>query len=240
MDGPTAEIARLWRLSERTRGPERPSLSLDRILAAAIELADSDGLGAVSMGRVAERLGFTTMSLYRHVASKEELLLLMMNAALGAPENPDAPVGSWRRGLERWAWELLEVVQRHLWALRVPLSRSMGPSQLAWLDYGLRALAHTPLGEAEKADLILLLNGYVFWQARLFEGIEQSAPDPEPERGYSSQLAEVVDRDQFPALHRALEAQIFDDGGDPESDFAFGLQRILDGIARLIEERDRE
>jgi AcrR family transcriptional regulator len=240
MDASPSGIGRLWRLSEGVTAPARPSLSLEKILSAGIELADSGGLGAVSMGRVAERVGFTTMSLYRHVASKDELLLLMMNAALGAPEDPDAQVDSWRRGLERWAWELLEIVQRHFWALRVPMPRSMGPSQLAWLDYGLRALVHTPLSEAEKTDLILLLNGYVFWQARPSEENGQASPDPEPGPSYSAQLAEVVDRDQFPALHRALEAQIFDDGGDPDSDFAFGLQRILDGIGRLIEERDRE
>jgi AcrR family transcriptional regulator len=189
------------------------------------------------MSRVAERLGFTTMSLYRHVASKEELLLLMMNAALGAPANPDAPVDSWRLGLERWAWELLAIVRRHLWALRVPLSRLIGPNQLAWLDYGLRALADTPLSEAEKADLIRLLNGYVFWQARLFEEIWPPPSEGQAPPSYSAQLAEVVDSEQFPALRRALEARIFDGGDAPESDFAFGLQRILDGIERLIEER---
>jgi AcrR family transcriptional regulator len=235
-----SDVQRLWKLRERSAAPSRPSLSLERIIAAGIELADEEGLAAVSMSRVAERLGFTTMSLYRHVASKEELLLMMMNQALGAPQDPDAPAASWRDGLERWAWELLAIVQRHLWGLRVPLSRTMGPSQLAWLDYGLRALQDTPLSEAEKADLILLLNGYVFWQARLFEEIGGSAPEAEPAANVSAQLAEIVDREQFPALHRALEAQIFDDGSDPEAEFAFGLQRVLDGIERLIEERARE
>jgi AcrR family transcriptional regulator len=213
------------------------SLSLDRIVAAGIELADADGIGAVSMARVAERLGFTTMSLYRHVDSKEELLLLMMNAALGEPPNPDAPFADWRHGLERWAHELMDVVRRHPWGLRVPLSPMIGRSQLAWLDYGLRALADTGLTESEKADVILLVNGYVFWQARLSEEIGRPPAGGEAPASYSAKLAGLLDRERYPALHRALDARIFDDDPGPEADFRFGLDRVLDGIARLVEAR---
>jgi AcrR family transcriptional regulator len=237
--GTSPELGVLLRMGDGRAGDERPSLSRAGIVTAAIELADAEGLDAVSMSRVAGRLGFTTMSLYRHVAGKEELLLLMINFALGAPGEPDAPVDSWRGGLERWAWELLEVVRRHLWALRVPPARSIGPSALAWLDYGLRALEHTALSEAEKAEVILLLNGHVFWQARLFEEAVSPAPAVGSAVSHSAQLAAAVDRDQFPALHRALEARIFDAERDPEAAFAFGLQRILDGIECLIEGRSK-
>jgi len=235
---PPPQIARLWRLAERSSVEARPSLSLDRIVAVAIELADSEGIAAVTMSRVARRLGFTTMALYRHVDSKEELLLLMMNTALGEPADPDAPVTSWREGLERWAWELLAIVQRHPWGYRVPLSQMIGPSQLAWLDYGLRALAGTSLSEGEKADAILLLNGYVFWQARLFE--ELGGPGAGAETGVSNSelLAGLMDAERFPALHRALDARIFDDPPDEQAEFAFGLARVLDGIERLVLERD--
>jgi AcrR family transcriptional regulator len=231
------QLARLFALSEDRAAATKPSLSLDRIVAAGIELADADGIGAVSMARVAERLGFTTMSLYRHVDSKEELLLLMMNTALGEPAHPDAPFADWRDGLERWAAELMDVLQRHPWGLHVALSPVMGRSQLAWLDYGLRALADTGLAEAEKAAVILLLNGYVFWQARLLEEIAQPPPGGEAPASYSDMLVGLLDRERYPALHRALEARIFDDESFPEEDFRFGLERVLDGIERLVEAR---
>jgi AcrR family transcriptional regulator len=231
------QLARLFSIDEDRSAAARPSLSLDRIVAAGIDLADADGIGAVSMARVAERLGFTTMSLYRHVDSKEELLLLMMNAALGEPPNPDAPFAGWRDGLERWADELMDLLRRHPWGLRVPLSPMIGRSQLAWFDYGLRALADTGLSEAEKAAVILLLNGYVFWQARLLEEIGQPPPGGDAPARYSEMLKGLLDRERYPALHRALDARIFDDGSFPEDDFRFGLERVLDGIERLVEAR---
>jgi AcrR family transcriptional regulator len=233
------QLARLFGLDEHRASAAKPSLSLERIVAAGVELADADGIGAVSMSRVAERLGFTTMSLYRHVDSKEELLLLMMNTALGEPENPDALVAGWREGLERWAWELLAVLQCHPWSLGVPLSPMIGRSQLAWLDYGLRALADTALSEGEKAEVILLLNGYVFWQARLSLELDRPPPGGQAPASYSEMLKELLDQGRYPALHRALDARIFDDESDPAADFRFGLERVLDGIGRLVAERER-
>ncbi len=85
-----------------------------------------------------------------------------------------------RPGLERWSWDLLAVVRRHPWLLTVPLSRmSFGPNRLAWFDRGLRALAETDLPEDEKAAVILLLNGYVFSEARFAAEVA----DPTRENG---------------------------------------------------------
>src|SRR5919198_4883542 len=106
---PTAEpgaslppgVATAWGVrTPPTKGP-KPGLSLDRIVAAAVAVADADGLGAVSMHRVAQELGSSAMSLYRHVSSKEELLDLMVDAAFGTP--PSASGEDWRAGLARWA-----------------------------------------------------------------------------------------------------------------------------------------
>ena len=78
-------VEQLWGLRGpgRARGGPKPALSLERIVAAAVELADAGGLAALSMSRLAEKLGFTTMSLYRYVASKDDLLVLVLDAALG-------------------------------------------------------------------------------------------------------------------------------------------------------------
>ena len=92
IDRPPSGLERLWRREELDRKP-RLGLSLDRVVQSGIELADGDGLGAVSMKRVAERLGFTTMSLYRYVTSKDELLLLMHDTVWQPPAGLDVPAG---------------------------------------------------------------------------------------------------------------------------------------------------
>ena len=97
-----ADVALMWRLRETPRRGPKPSLTLDDIVAAAIAIADAEGLAAVSMARVAERLGNSTMALYRHVKSKDDLLVIMSDAALERPE--PMPEGiDWRTGLTFWA-----------------------------------------------------------------------------------------------------------------------------------------
>ena len=121
------------------------------------------------MKRVAERLGFTTMSLYRYVASKDELLLLMHDTVWRPPPGLDLPRDGWRGGLARWTREQYRDHAAPSVARPGPAT-SRGParpSQIAWMDLGLRALDGTPLTEHHKMAVLLLLSGYVFAQARL-------------------------------------------------------------------------
>jgi AcrR family transcriptional regulator len=220
----------LWDMHERPAREPKRGLSVDRIVEAAIELADADGLDAVSMSRVAERLGFTAMSLYRHVESKDDLLVLMQDAALGAPPPLDPPVRGWRARLERWCTDMLEVLNRHPWWLQVPVSPPPPtPSQIAWFDRGLAAMEDTRLEEAEKAAVILMLNGLVFWEARLNVELDQ---DEESLDVYVS-VTSAADPERFPALHRAVAAGIFEDQSR-ETDYAFSLEVALDGVERLL------
>ncbi|HEX5594523.1 MAG TPA: TetR/AcrR family transcriptional regulator [Micromonosporaceae bacterium] len=236
---------------ERPRRGPKPGLSLERIVQAAIGIADAEGLAALSMARVAEELGFTTMSLYRYVRSKEELLLLMVNGAAG--ELPEISEGGWRGGLTRWARELLASYRRHPWVLQVPISGPpFLPSELAWMDQGLRALTDTRLDEAEKLAVIQLLAVYVRGEAHLAQQLAQAvaaaqaASTTEQGRGeaataatgYGQLLRQMVDPQRLPALSQVLAAGVFDgpiDCTDADSDF--GLQRVLDGIEVLIQAR---
>lgn len=225
----------LW--GARQARAARPGLSAARIVEAAIELADEGGLEAVSMARVAERLGFTAMSLYRHVASKDELLVLMLDAAVGSPPPLAAGVTGWRARLERWGLDLLAVLRAHPWWLQVPISPPPPtPNHLAWLDRGLAAMEDTRLAEGEKAAIVLMLNGVVFWEARL--SAELGAPMPETDEDplalYASVMEALADAERFPALHRAVAAGIFADQSR-EDDFQFTLDRVLDGVERLVE-----
>ena len=236
-----SRLERLWRHDEVDRNP-RLGLSLERVVHSGVELADTDGLGAVSMKRVAERVGFTTMSVYRYVASKDELLLHMHDTVWQPPPGLDAPLDGWRAGLQRWTREQHLIMQRHPWLEEVRfIDRAGTPSQIAWIDLGLRALTGSPLTEYLKVAVLLLLGGYVSSQARL----AGTAVDGTREGvfGQPEQAAEVIgellrtvdDAERFPALHTALVGGAFDPVEDPTcAPFELGLDMMLDGISQLM------
>ena len=231
-------LDRLWSSEEPSKG-RRGGLNLDKVVTAAVELADAEGLDAVSMARVAKALGFTTMSLYRHVRSKEELLVLMLDRVMVMP--PVAPYASWREGLAGWAWDLLRMVREHPWVHYVRISPPPAtPSSVTLMERGLAPLSDTGLAEQDKAHLILMLNGYVFWMARLETELAPGTGDPatDPLVAYITVMHTLVD-DRWPAVKRAVEGGVFDDQEDTrDADFQFGLDRILDGIEALIEAED--
>jgi AcrR family transcriptional regulator len=229
-------IEALWGLrGPSRRGGPKPALSLERIVAAAVELADAGGLAALSMGRLAEKLGFTTMSLYRYVASKDDLLVLLLDAAWELP--PEPPSGEWREQCTVWARALRDSYRAHPWALELPVSGlPAGPNQLAWFDRGLGALAGLRLAPGEKASSILLLSTYVRGQTQLVleltRAAEAAAAAGTSDADWASVVTRLADPARYPEVAAAVEAGIFDDDEDSvgEDEFDFGLQRILDGI----------
>jgi AcrR family transcriptional regulator len=237
--GLPASIQAAWGLRERPGKGPRPGLSLRRIVAAAVKVADSEGLAAVSMSRVAAELGASTMSLYRYVAAQAEL------RAGGAAD------GGWGVGLSRWARVELDFHRRHPWVVRVPISGPpVAPNQVAWLERGLDCLRDTGLAEGEKLSVILLLTGFVrnyaTLEADLSEAARASGSDPQAAMpNYGRLLAKLTDADRFPALHAVIAAGVFDGPEDPQdledlnAEFAFGLDRVLDGIDALVRARAR-
>jgi len=202
-------------------------LSVELVVAAAVEIADESGLAAVTMAAVAKRCGFTTMSLYRHVASKDELVRRMLDETLGTA--PALESADWRAGLEQWSRAMLAVLELHPWGIDVPITGILGThAQLSWLDRALEAMASTGLDDGSKAEIALLLNGYVFWSARLRFQVPQEALEVIPS---------ALDMSHYPYLASAVAEGIFEDGSTPEDDFAFGLERVLDGVAALIAAR---
>jgi AcrR family transcriptional regulator len=233
-----ASIAAAWGLRERpTRGP-KPALSLERIVAAAVGIARAEGVEAVSMSRVAKELGSSPMSLYRYVAAKGELLALMVDAALGdTPAGPERGEG-WRAGIERWAWTYHDALRRHPWVLRVPIAGPpVTPNQVRWLEEGLAALGPTGLTEAEKLSVILLVSGYVRNEATVAADVAAAAGGAEIMPAYAAALGQVVDPERFPALSAALRSEAFARDDDPDDEFVFGLERVLDGVEALVRAR---
>jgi AcrR family transcriptional regulator len=217
----------LWRDAPPRR--RKRGLSRDRIVAAAIEIADADGLAGLSMARLAERLGCGTMSLYRHVASKDELVILMLSTAPSPPPPTDR---EWRRALTEWAIGLWDVYHRHPWILpAASAGPAADPGQLAWLEAGLSALGATGLAERDKLSAVISLLHYVRGAAAL--DIEASAAGGHIDRShYADLLRRLLDPGRFPAIAAALDAGAFDADADddPRADFLPGVQRVLDGI----------
>ncbi|MFF3920468.1 TetR/AcrR family transcriptional regulator [Streptomyces sp. NPDC001852] len=233
-----------WGLREPSqKGPKR-ILSLGRIVDTAVTVADADGIGAISMSRIAKELNSSTMSLYRYVSAKDELLPLMVDAAFGPPVPHPDPRPRWRAGLEHWSRSYLDVLRRHPWVVRIPISGPPStPHQIAWAEQGLRFLQRSGLSEAQKMSSILLLAGLVRNEAQLadtYEAFARSGPDgAETMLDYRRLIEKLADADRFPAINAAMEAGVFDDSDGEDTEFSFALTCALDGIEALIRRRRR-
>lgn len=228
----------LWgRRSVGLRGP-KAGMSVDDIVAAAIAIADAEGLEAVSMARVAKQLGFTTMSLYRHVSNKDELLQLMWNASADGVETIEITGETWRERFRCWALLQREAVERHIWIVHMPLATPpLAPNSLIWVERGLETLEGTGLTDATKMRLLGLVSAYTLIDARMADDVRKGVAkggDQAPVE-YSAVLREVLDVDRFPLLHRAtFSGEIDEDPKDPFDEYGFDLDIILDGIEALI------
>lgn len=225
-----ASVELLWgRRAEPRRGP-KPALSLDRIVRTAIEIANAEGLAAVSMQRLADELGFTKMAMYRYLPGKSELVALMVDSALGPPPDLGSVPGGWRPRLREWGMRLFASFREHAWALPATTGlRVLGPNELGWTEVALAALAGTGLDGAEQLDTLALVSGHVR------SLVQQTATAPHAtwsmnERQYAAAIAELAHdhADAFPALMRTLASAATSAGR--EQALEYGLDRILDGI----------
>jgi AcrR family transcriptional regulator len=237
-----AGIERAWGRRPLPRKGPKPGLDLEGIVAAAVNLAQAEGLGAVSMSRVAAALGVSTMALYSYLDTKDELLALMVDHACGPPPEPLVAGKGWRDGLARWAAALFSVYRQHPWAVRVPISGvPPAPNQVAWLEAGLDCFAATSLTVQQKLSTVLLLSVFVRSEASLAldlaEARQQAAALGEP-AGYGQLIRALIEPDRFPGVWTAVSTGAFDDDAGMDGEFRFGLERILDGIAVLLRTRD--
>ncbi|QDE33988.1 TetR family transcriptional regulator [Microbacterium foliorum] len=235
-------IALAWGVATNPqRGPKR-EMSVERIVDAAVELADADGIGAVSMAAVAAALGFTPMSLYRYVSAKDDLLLLMQEQATGLPPETVRELDGWRARLLALYAEQVLLYQRHPWMLSLPINGSpITPHSSAWLDASLEALETTPLSADERMAVALAVTGNARWcgivQAGYTEQARGSGLGPDEVARRESELYDrVITADEFPALRRAIDDGVFTSPSDP---FRFGIERVFDGVAAYIDSLDR-
>ena len=232
----------LWRAqTQPTRGP-KPKLDLDRIIEAAIGVADEEGLAPLSMRKVAERLGVGTMSLYTYVPGKAELLDLMVDASVGPSTTVDGP---WRERLERIAREQWERYHRHPWLLEITMVRPvLGPNVTARYEHELRAIDGIGLTDLEMDGVVTLIAGHTEGAAR--RSLEAALA--ERRTGQSDQawweartpiLERLIEPGAYPVAGRVGQAagEAHNAAYAPEHTFWFGLQRILDGVEALVRGR---
>jgi AcrR family transcriptional regulator len=238
-------VARLWWHEPSSRRGPRPSLDLASIVGAAIRLADRDGLEGVRMSSIAAEVGMATMSLYRYVGSKDDLLIVMADAA--APEPPRIDGRPWRPYLADWTRANRDFLLGRPWLLALGQhTPPLGPRSLRWLDRALAALAGTGLSHAEGINVATTLTGYAFRQAALAHAMTPAAaPAGEAIDGlaqYGEILGAVLDPAEYPALAEAVRENAFGAAEEwiDDADFTFGLGLLLDGIQALIARKAQE
>ena len=221
-------IALLWGLRSPPRRGPKPTLTLDQIAEAAVDIADADGLTAVSMQRVAAEFDVTKMALYRYVASKAELLAVMIEAAAGDTPDLDRVPGGWRPKLREWARRMWETWDRHPWLPGATVGdREMGPRELAWTECAVAALVGTGLDGREQLDAVFTLSGHI----RNTQSMSTAGTQPWTTERQLELLREHGE--DFPALTAAVDAS----PGDNDHAREFGLELILDGLDLLIGRR---
>ncbi|MFD8523307.1 TetR/AcrR family transcriptional regulator C-terminal domain-containing protein [Streptomyces capillispiralis] len=234
MAGRAAEPEVIWARPERTgRGP-RPAYTRADIAAAAVRIADAEGLDAVSMRRVAAELGCGTMSLYNYVPRKEDLYELMVDVAGGEHELWE-PSGDWRADMLRAAHQTRALMHRHPWLPRL-MSPVYGfsPNALRYLEHCLACLDPLPEPYGTKLELIAMLNGIVTtYVTNELATAERTRSLPwTPEQENAARIAYLGGRIATGAYPR-MAAAFAEDAGpiDLEAVFERALGRMLDGFA---------
>jgi AcrR family transcriptional regulator len=200
----------IWSLPERgERGP-KPRHSRTEIAAAAIRIADTEGIAAVTMRRIAADLGTGTMSLYNYVPAKDHLVQLMADRAAGEYAYSHCPPPDSRAAIADLARQGRDIARRHPW-LPAILHRPppMGPSAVRYIDYFLGLLAGTGLDTAAKMEIIAIINGF----ALMYGGMQAALDDERARTGITEQqqqaapvtaLAQAAASGDYPNLGAAL------------------------------------
>jgi AcrR family transcriptional regulator len=237
----------LWDEQQRpARGP-KPTVRREEVVLAAIEVADRDGLAALTMQAVAERLGFTTMALYRYVPSKEALIDAAVDAAMGQPPERTGPREGWRQEVKRWAFAKRAMLCSRPWLAELPfVAAPHGPNWLSWHEAFLETIMDTGLNPEDMMDMLSIVHGYVTGSSdtaiSLARSVSRGISVEEWAEAVSMDLCRAIRDPRYPILSSILLSKsggisqaspLPARGGRPrtmDESFDFGLERLLDGI----------
>ncbi len=212
----------------------RVPLTRERVLRAAVGVADECGVGAVTMRAVASRLGVEAMSLYNHVRNKDAILDGMVDLVVEEIDLPtDIDVDDWREAMRRRAVLAHRAFERHPWAPALIDSRTTsGPARLRYLDWVLGALVDAGFSLQAAVRCFSVLDSYIYGFGRQQPSVTDGETPPEK---MAEAMLSTVPPDEYPHLHQMVLLAM-DTGYDSEADFAFGLKVILDGLERMLQE----
>jgi AcrR family transcriptional regulator len=208
----------------------RDTLTRERVLRTAVAIADAGGLQTLSMRKLGEAVGVEAMSLYNHVAHKEDLLDGMVDIVFGEIELPVAEDG-WRESMLRRAISMRRVLSRHRWAIGLMESRSTpGPATLRHHDAVIACLRQGGFSLALTAHANSVLDSYIYGFALSEAALPFDTPDETTEVTQSI-MSRFADG-QYPHLAEMASGHIMKPGYDHADEFAYGLNLILDGLQR--------
>ncbi|MFK4361245.1 TetR/AcrR family transcriptional regulator [Rhodococcus sp. 27YEA6] len=218
-----------------TRGP-RAKVTTSQAVDVAISVANTDGLDAVTVRRLAAELGISGMAVYTHVGSRDDLLVLMVDAVHG--HSPLLPYGNmtWRQRVRRVAEEELVLYTEHWWLLNISDQRSaLGPGTIAKYDHELHAFDGTGLTDIDRDSALTFVADFARSSAQARRPDPRAADMAEVWSSWNQRLAAYLG-DDFPLAQRvggaAGEAKNSPYG--PEAAWEFGLDRVLDALDGLI------
>ena len=196
-----------------------PAFSRDEITRVAIELADRGGLEAVSMRRIAARIGSAPTSLYWYFSDKDELYELMVDAVIGQVPLLERPSGDWRADLAAIAWAARATLSSHPWFAQVGIHPVAGPQTLRFGAMALRSFEGLGLDQETEINLLAAVNNYIYGFVQREVAWQRFAARAEP-------AAAPAHEDEISAEHLAARTKLHSD-----ESFAFGLECLLDGFA---------
>jgi AcrR family transcriptional regulator len=224
--------------SRGTRGP-KPGLTPDDVVQAAMEIADEEGIAAVTMNAVATRLGFTTMAIYRYFPSKEALLDAIVDAGLGAPPRSANPADDWRSRVAQWMRAKRAMLCARPWLAELPfVAAPHGPNWLSWLEAVTEPLATTGLSAPDIGEMISIVDGYTRGASdtaiSLARARARGTSEQEWAAAVGADLGRAIGDARYPNFAAILTAPSEGNPRTMDESFDFGVQRVLDGIELYI------
>jgi AcrR family transcriptional regulator len=211
--------------------PERAALTRERVLRAALAIADESGIESLSMRLLGRRLGVEAMSLYNHVANKDEILDGILELVVEEITIPS--VGAdWRSAMKERAVSALLAFNHHPWAIALMDSRvSSGPARLRYFDTMIGALHRAGFSFELAQRAFSVLDCYIYGFGRQL--LNMASSDEKPAEKRAEALRDVLPDEAYPYLAQMAELTM-KNGYDEDADFEFGLNLILDGLERIL------
>ncbi|HEX2212450.1 MAG TPA: TetR/AcrR family transcriptional regulator [Mycobacterium sp.] len=246
---PARTLELLWRTpgdGRTARGPKQRT-TVDEVVDAAITIADTAGLGALTMRAVATRLGIATMATYTYVPGKAELLDLMLDTVYAQMPRSDLAGMPWRERVSMIAAENRDMLEQHPWVASLATTRPpLGPGMMAKYDHELGAFDGLGLSDLEMDAALTYVLGFVASVARIaidsrHAGVDSGMTDRMWWERAEPLLAKAFDADRYPLAARvgAAAGQAHDSAYSAEHAYEFGLARVLDGLTPVIEAATR-